>query len=114
MAPETQKLLDKTGRRILRELRDNARLPTSEIGRPITAFVFLEEAAGTDARVIRVAESSPGVAECHTGAEGFLIRASVAPEDDLEDPIERPVPFGRPRTALVLSSPIPARLTDAP
>jgi Lrp/AsnC family leucine-responsive transcriptional regulator len=54
--------------------------------------------------------------ECHrvTGEDSYILRAALRNVTHLEELIDRLLPYGSPRTSLVLSTPLPLRNVGEP
>jgi Lrp/AsnC family leucine-responsive transcriptional regulator len=91
------KVLDKTGHKLVQLLQANARLSFSELGRQ----VGLSQPAAAE-RIKRLEE----VLECHhvSGAESFYMKVAVSSTAHLEELIGRISKFGQTSTTVVLST----------
>ncbi|HET7579573.1 MAG TPA: Lrp/AsnC family transcriptional regulator [Bacillales bacterium] len=56
-------------------------------------------------------QGEPDVLECHrvTGTNSYFMKAAVSSMKDLEDLVDRLIPYGQVTTSVILSSPIPYR-----
>ena len=84
--------------------------PTA-LGFPVTAWVRVRPGPGQLARVTELARSTPEVAECHriTGDDCFVMRVHARGMAALEELLDRFLIHGLTNTAIVVSSPVPAR-----
>jgi Lrp/AsnC family transcriptional regulator, leucine-responsive regulatory protein len=81
------------------------------LGRTITAYVRVRPTAGQLRRIAELARRTPAVVECHriTGDDCFIMRMHVRDLADLEKVLDEFIPYGQTNTAIVQSSPVPAR-----
>ena len=88
-----------------------AEINPSKIGLPILAFIRMSIAGVDFSQIIKVAEDSPEVLECHrgTGGDSFIFKVAVQSVEHLQTVIDRLTPFGITTTSIVLSSPITRR-----
>ncbi|TAM57838.1 Lrp/AsnC family transcriptional regulator [bacterium] len=86
------------------------------LGRPIAAYIRIRPVARQLAKVAEVARRSPEVVECHriTGEDCFLVKVYVGAVEDLEELIDRFLPYGQTTTSIVQSSPVPRRAPPLP
>ncbi len=86
----------------------HARVDANKVGWPIMAFVSLSTRSELYPRVVELAETEPGILECHhvSGNESFVMKVHAASIQDLETLIERLSPFGQTKSLIVLSSPV--------
>lgn len=91
-----------------------AEIDTSKVGLPITAFIRMSISGVDYSKIIRVAEKSSEVLECHrgTGGDSFILKVAVANVEHLQNLIDRLVPFGITTTSIVLSSPVKRRVIE--
>lgn len=88
-----------------------AEIDTAKVGLPITAFIRMSISGVDYSKIIRVAEESSEVLECHrgTGGDSFILKVAVSDVEHLQNLIDRLVPFGITTTSIVLSSPVKRR-----
>lgn len=91
-----------------------AEVDTSKVGLPITAFIRMSIAGVDYSKIIKVAQKSSEVLECHrgTGGDSFILKVAVADVEHLQNLIDRLVPFGITTTSIVLSSPVKRRVIE--
>jgi len=91
-----------------------AEIDTSKVGLPITAFIRMSISGVDYSKIIKVAEESSEVLECHrgTGGDSFILKVAVADVEHLQNLIDRLVPFGITTTSIVLSSPVKRRVIE--
>ena len=91
-----------------------AEIDAAKIGLPITAFIRMSISGVDYSRIIKVAEKSMEVLECHrgTGNDSFIMKVAVADVEHLQTLIDKLVPFGITTTSIVLSSPVKNRVID--
>ncbi|HVJ08952.1 MAG TPA: Lrp/AsnC family transcriptional regulator [Acidisarcina sp.] len=78
------------------------------LGFPITAFVRLT-CDGTRYRpFLKFVQTLDAVQECYhlTGGDAFLLKVMLSSVAQLEELIERLLPYGNPTTSMVLSTPL--------
>jgi len=91
-----------------------AEIDTAKVGLPITAFIRMSISGVDYSKIIKVAEESSEVLECHrgTGGDSFILKVAVADVEHLQNLIDRLVPFGITTTSIVLSSPVKRRIIE--
>ena len=91
-----------------------AEIDTAKIGLPITAFIRMSISGVDYSRIIKVAEKSNEVLECHrgTGGDSFIMKVAVADVEHLQNLIDKLTPYGITTTAIVLSSPVKSRVIE--
>jgi len=91
-----------------------AEIDTAKVGLPITAFIRMSISGVDYSRIIKVAEKSNEVLECHrgTGGDSFIMKVAVADVEHLQNLIDRLTPYGITTTAIVLSSPVKSRVIE--
>lgn len=89
-----------------------AEIDAAKIGLPITAFIRMSISGVDYSKIIRVAEKSSEILECHraTGGDSFILKVAVADVEHLQDLIDRLTPYGITTTSIVLSSPVKSRV----
>jgi Lrp/AsnC family leucine-responsive transcriptional regulator len=125
--------IDAIDKKILRELNVDARLAIAELGRriglspsataerlrrlesleiilgyTITAFVRLTCEGTRYKPFLKFLPTLDAVQECHhlTGNDAFMLKVILASMTELEDLIEKLLPYGSPTTSMVLSTPL--------
>jgi Lrp/AsnC family leucine-responsive transcriptional regulator len=93
-----------------------AEIDTAKVGLPITAFIRMSISGVDYSRIIKVAEKSNEVLECHrgTGGDSFIMKVAVADVEHLQNLIDKLTPYGITTTAIVLSSPVKNRVIEFP
>ena len=78
------------------------------LGLTITAFVRLTCDGTRYKPFLKFLPTLDAVQECHhlTGNDAFLLKVMLASMTDLEDLIEKLLPYGSPTTSMVLSTPL--------
>lgn len=91
-----------------------AEIDTAKVGLPITAFIRMSISGVDYSHIIKVAEQSKEVLECHrgTGGDSFILKVAVADVEHLQTLIDRLTPYGITTTSIVLSSPVKRRLIE--
>ena len=91
-----------------------AQLDPAAIGYPVTAFVRWTAAGPDCSRLGEVAKEIPEIVECHriTGETSYLVKVVARDVRDLEDLIDRMMPWGSTITSVVLSSPVLHRVLE--
>ena len=91
-----------------------AEIDTAKVGLPITAFIRMSISGVDYSRIIKVAEKSNEVLECHrgTGGDSFIMKVAVADVEHLQNLIDKLTPYGITTTAIVLSSPVKNRVIE--
>ena len=91
-----------------------AQLDPAAIGYPVTAFVRWTAAGPDCSRLGEVAKEIPEIVECHriTGETSYLVKVVARDVRDLEDLIDRMMPWGSTITSVVLSSPVRHRVLE--
>jgi Lrp/AsnC family transcriptional regulator, leucine-responsive regulatory protein len=82
------------------------------LGLPLGAWLRVRPVPGELARVAKILQEIPEIATCDrvTGEDCFIARVQVRSILDLERVIDRIIPYAMTNTAIVQSSPVPARL----
>lgn len=85
-----------------------AELNLQALGLTITAFVRLTCEGTRYKPFLKFLPTLRGVQECHhlTGNDAFLLKVVLASMTELEDLIEKLLPYGSPTTSMVLSTPL--------
>ena len=91
-----------------------AQINPSKIGLPILAFIRMNIVGVDFSQVIKTAEDSPEVLECHrgTGGDSFIFKVAVADVEHLQIIIDKFTPYGITTTSIVLSSPVQNRTVE--
>lgn len=82
------------------------------LGLPLGAWLRVRPVPGELVRVTELLKEIPEVATCDrvTGEDCFIARVQVRSVADLERVIDRIIPYAMTNTAIIQSSPVPARL----
>ena len=93
-----------------------AEIDPAKIGLPILAFIRMSIVGVDFAQIVRVAEDSEEVLECHrgTGGDSFILKVAVADVAHLQRMIDKLMPYGVTTTSIVLSSPVQNRVLLPP
>lgn len=85
-----------------------AEIDLAALGYTITAFIRLTCDGNRYRPFLKFLQSLDAVQECHhlTGGDAFLLRVMLRSVAQLEDLIERLLPYGTPTTSMVLSTPL--------
>jgi Lrp/AsnC family transcriptional regulator, leucine-responsive regulatory protein len=85
-----------------------AEIDLPALGYTITAFIRLTCDGNRYRPFLKFLQSLDSVQECHhlTGGDAFLLRVMLRSVAQLEDLIERLLPYGTPTTSMVLSTPL--------
>ncbi|TCK73992.1 Lrp/AsnC family transcriptional regulator [Acidipila rosea] len=89
----------------------HAEIDLKALGYSITAFIRLT-CDGTRYRpFLKFIQTLDQVVECHhlTGGDAFLLRVVLSSTAELEQLIEKLLPYGMPTTSIVLSTPLQRR-----
>jgi Lrp/AsnC family leucine-responsive transcriptional regulator len=91
-----------------------AEINPAKIGLPILAFIRMNIVGVDFSQVIKTAENSPEVLECHrgTGGDSFIFKVAVADVEHLQTIIDKFTPYGITTTSIVLSSPVQKRVME--
>jgi Lrp/AsnC family transcriptional regulator, leucine-responsive regulatory protein len=92
-----------------------AEIDTAKIGLPITAFIRMSIVGVEFKQIVKIAEDSSEVLECHrgTGGDSFIFKVAVSNVEHLQNVIDKLTPFGITTTSIVLSSPVQRRIIEA-
>lgn len=90
-----------------------ARIEPAAIGYPIAAWLRIRPVPGELARVTEIIKGIPEITQCDrvTGEDCFVARVNVTAVLDLERIIDLIIPYAMTNTAIVQSSPVPARMS---
>ena len=88
-----------------------ADLDPGALGLPLAAIIRVRPAPGELRKVAELARRTPKVVECHrvTGEDCFVMRLHLRDVAHMEEVIDRFLLHGQTTTAIVQSSPVPAR-----
>ena len=91
---------------IIRGYRADVNLPA--LGYTITAFVRLTCEGTRYKPFLKFLPTLDAVQECHhlTGNDAFMLKVVLSSMTELEDLIEKLLPYGSPTTSMVLSTPL--------
>lgn len=91
-----------------------AEIDTAKVGLPITAFIRMSISGVDYSRIIKVAEKSSEILECHrgTGNDSFIMKVAVSNVEHLQAIIDKLTPYGITTTSIVLSSPVKRRVIE--
>jgi Lrp/AsnC family leucine-responsive transcriptional regulator len=86
-------------------------LDAKALGLPITAFVRVRPMPGQLAKIAKLAQTMPEVAECYriTGEDCFILKIHLDQLDNLDRVLDRFLVYGQTTTSIVQSSPVPLR-----
>jgi Lrp/AsnC family transcriptional regulator, leucine-responsive regulatory protein len=92
-----------------------AEIDAAKIGLPITAFIRMSIVGVEFKQIVKIAEDSSEVLECHraTGGDSFIMKVAVSSVEHLQNVIDKLTPFGVTTTSIVLSSPVQKRIIEA-
>lgn len=102
----------------LRRLQENGviqayetRLDAKALGLPLSAWLRIRPVPGELARVADIVRALPQIAQCDrvTGEDCFIALVHVASMAELEQVIDRIIPFAMTNTAIIQSSPVKPR-----
>lgn len=82
------------------------------LGLPLGAWLRVRPVPGELGRVTEILKDIPEIATCDrvTGEDCFIVRVQVRSVADLGRVIDRIIPYAMTNTAIIQSSPVPARL----
>lgn len=91
-----------------------AEIDTAKVGLPITAFIRMSISGVDYSRIIKVAEKTNEILECHrgTGNDSFIMKVAVSNVEHLQAIIDKLTPYGITTTSIVLSSPVKKRVIE--
>jgi Lrp/AsnC family leucine-responsive transcriptional regulator len=89
----------------------SVRIDPAALGLPLSAWLRVRPVPGQLGVVADILRSLPEIAQCDrvTGEDCFIALAHVASVADLERVIDRIIPHAMTNTAIIQSSPVPAR-----
>ncbi|SEF65340.1 transcriptional regulator, AsnC family [Bryocella elongata] len=93
-----------------------AMVDVAKMGLPVRAFVKVTVAGDKLDRFAKMTTKIPEVLECHrvTGAESFLVQVAARDMQHIQEVIDSMMPYVSTNTAMVLASPVPWRVVEAP
>ncbi len=91
-----------------------AEIDNAKIGLPITAFVRMSISGVDYSQIVKTAEETKEILECHrgTGGDSFIMKVAVADVENLQNLIDKLTPYGITTTSIVLSSPVKKRVIE--
>ncbi len=91
-----------------------AEIDAAKVGLPITAFIRMSISGVDYSHIIKAANASVEVLECHrgTGGDSFIMKVAVSSVEHLQNLIDRLTPYGITTTSIVLSSPVKQRIIE--
>jgi Lrp/AsnC family leucine-responsive transcriptional regulator len=86
------------------------------LGLAVTAYVRVRPMPGGLAKVIKLAQSTPEVVECHrmTGEDCLMMKVLAPTVQELESLLDRFLMHGNTTSSLIVSSPVPLRNPPLP
>ena len=86
------------------------------LGLSVTAYVRVRPMPGGLAKIIKLAQSTPEVVECHrvTGEDCLVMKVLAADVQRLEGLLDRFLMHGNTTSSLIVSSPVPPRNPPLP
>lgn len=89
-----------------------AALDPKALGFPLAAYLRIRPMPGKLQKVIEILDGIEGILECDrvTGEDCFIAKACLRSVEDLEQLIDRIIPFAMTNTSIIQSSPIKRRL----
>lgn len=92
----------------------SAEINPAAVGLPILAFIRMNIVGVDFSNVIKTAQDSPEVLECHrgTGGDSFIFKVAATDVAHLQIIIDKFTPFGITTTSIVLSSPVQKRIIE--
>ncbi len=93
----------------------SARINMRELGLPIAAWLRIRPIPGELKRVAEILQGLPEIVECDrvTGEDCFVAKAFLRSVADLEQLIDKIIPFAMTNTSIIQSSPVRPRLAQA-
>lgn len=93
-----------------------ARINPQRLGRPLAAWLRIRPVPGQLKRVVEILEDLPAIVECDriTGDDCFLAKAQVGSVGELEQLIDKVMPYAMTNTSIIQSSPVNRRLPPIP
>ena len=86
------------------------------LGLPIGAYIRIRPNPGQLPQIIRVAQETPEVVECHrvTGEDCFILKVYIPAMDQLDRLLDSFLLYGTTTTLIIQSSPVPSRSLPLP
>jgi Transcriptional regulators len=86
------------------------------LGLAVTAYVRVRPIPGGLAKIIKLAQSTPEVVECHrvTGEDCLMMKVLAPNVQELESLLDRFLMHGNTTSSLIVSSPVPPRTPPPP
>ena len=93
-----------------------AQINPAALGYALSAYLRIRPVPGELAKVAAILAEIPAIVECDrvTGDDCFIARAHLKSVDELEQVIDRIIPFAMTNTAIIQSSPVARRLPPIP
>jgi Lrp/AsnC family transcriptional regulator, leucine-responsive regulatory protein len=90
----------------------SARINVAALGYALSAYLRIRPVPGQLGKVAEILRSIPQISTCDrvTGEDCFIAQVHVASIAELEELIDRIIPFAMTNTAIVQSTPVPRRL----
>jgi Lrp/AsnC family transcriptional regulator, leucine-responsive regulatory protein len=97
-------------------LRQWLEIDPASVGLGVTAFVRVRPMPGGLQKVIKLAQATPQIVECHrvTGEDCLIMKVVAANIADLEGLLDGFLAVGNTSSAVVVSSPVPLRSPPLP
>lgn len=88
-----------------------AEIDTTKVGLPVMAFIRMSIVGVEFKQIIKIADETVEILECHrgTGSDSFIMKVAVSDVEHLQNIIDKLVPYGVTTTSIVLSSPVKRR-----
>jgi len=93
-----------------------AQINPAALGYALSAYLRIRPVPGELAKVAAILAEIPAIVECDrvTGDDCFIARAHLKSVEELEQVIDRIIPFAMTNTAIIQSSPVARRLPPIP
>ena len=93
-----------------------AQINPAALGYALSAYLRIRPVPGELAKVAAILADIPAIVECDrvTGDDCFIARAHLRWVEELEQVIDRIIPFAMTNTAIIQSSPVARRLPPIP
>jgi Lrp/AsnC family leucine-responsive transcriptional regulator len=93
-----------------------AQINPAALGYALSAYLRIRPVPGELAKVAAILAEIPSIVECDrvTGDDCFIARAHLKSVEELEQVIDRIIPFAMTNTAIIQSSPVARRLPPIP
>lgn len=91
-----------------------ARIDPTKLGRQLTVVIRARPSPGEMANMIEAIRATPQIVACDRicGEDCFIARAHVRDVDEMEEVIDRIVPFGATNSSIVQSAPVEPRMIE--